>query len=83
MPETSETYRTTDFYLAAFLRAAGYAFETPEFDGRGRATFIFHDVKQEDVVAFYNASETHRVSAQGLIEAIQRTRSIVYNVPHS
>jgi len=73
-------YRTTDFYLAAYLRAAGYPYEQPEFETPGRATFIFRDVKQEDIIAYYNTSETHRVSARGLIEAIRSTRELIFNL---
>lgn len=76
---TPNVYRTTDFYLAAYLRAAGFPAEAPEFDGR-RATFAFLDVTQEALVAYYNSSETHRVSALGLITAIKQTREQLYNL---
>lgn len=79
--ENPEPYKTTDFYLAAYLRAAGYASGMPEFDGDSRrATFVFYDVPPQELVNYYNASETHRVSALGLIRAIRETRETLYNL---
>lgn len=73
-------YRTTDFYLAAYLRAAGYSFEAPEIDANRRATFIFADVQKDDLVAYYNTSETHRVSAHAFVQAIRATREMLHNL---
>lgn len=74
-------YRTNDFYLAAYLRAAGFSSDAPLFDAQRRATFVFHDVDSDILVSYYNASETHRVSAIGLIRAIRETREQLYNFP--
>jgi len=73
-------YSTTDFYLAAYLHAAGYPFLGLEVDNGGRGTFTFENVTKEDLVAYYNSSETHRVSAQGLIIGIKETRAALYNL---
>jgi hypothetical protein len=79
---TPDPYRTTDFYLAAYLRAAGYSFSVPEVDPRTRrATFVFQNVSPEDIVAYYNTSETHRVSALGMVASIRQTRELLFNLP--
>lgn len=77
----SKPYTTTDFYLAAFLNAAGYPFLGLRVDDKGRGTFAFEDVTEQDITAYYNSSETHRVSALGLVDAIKNTRAMLYNSP--
>lgn len=79
MPQSDAHYSTTDFYLASYLRAAGYPFVNVEVDQGGRGTFTFESVTKDDLIAFYNSSETHRVSAKGLIEGIREVRSLLYN----
>lgn len=74
-----ENYSTTDFYLASYLYAAGYPFVSLDVDDGGRGTFTFENVSKDDLVAFYNSSETHRVSARGLIAGIKEVRSFLYN----
>jgi hypothetical protein len=74
-------YRTTDFYLAAYLRAAGYNYQGLDFDRATRkATFIFLNVKQQDVLAYYNRTEP-RISTLDYVSAVRQTRELLYNLP--
>ena len=74
-------YETTDFYLAAYLRAAGYPYEGLRFDATTRkATFLFKNVSQPDVLAYYNRMEKH-VPILDFVNAIRHTRELLYNLP--
>lgn len=73
-------YRTTDFYLAAYLKAAGYAYQGLDVDMKSRkATFLFRDVAQRDVLEYYNG--TGKVAALALVNAIRHTKELLYNLP--
>lgn len=74
-------YRTTDFYLAAYLKAAGYAYQGLDFDERSRkATFIFENVGKGDVLAYYNRTEP-RIPILDYVAAVKHTRELLYNLP--
>lgn len=75
-------YPTTDFYLACYLRAAGYPFAGLTYDASGkRATFTFANVREEDILAYYNKRPESRVAALELVSAIKQTRELLYNHP--
>lgn len=50
----SAAFETRDFYLACFLRCAGYELQGLRSEGR-RKVFIFRDrvSRRDDVIAFY------------------------------
>lgn len=74
-------YRTTDFYLAAYLSAANYPYVGLDFDPHTRkATFIFDNVTQADVLAYYNKTE-RRVAVLDFVNAVRRTKELLYNLP--
>lgn len=82
MSQPPVTYTTTDFYLACYLRAAGYPFEGITYDQGGkRATFAFANVKEQDILAYYNKRPESKVAALDLVSAIKQTREILYNHP--
>lgn len=73
-------YRTTDFYLAAYLKAAGYLYQGLDVDIKSRkATFLFANIAQKDVLDYYNG--TGKVSALALVNAIRHTKELLYNLP--
>ena len=79
MPATP--YETTDFYLAAYLRAAGYPYRGLRMEpGSRKATFLFADVLQSDVLAYYNKTEKP-VRALDFVNTIRHTRELLYNLP--
>lgn len=82
MPDTPVLYRTTDFYLSAYLKAAGYPFSGCEFSTNGKATFVFANVNELDVLAYYNKETSSKVAALDLVFAIRETRELLYNFPH-
>jgi hypothetical protein len=53
--ECEVTFETRDFYLACFLRCAGYDLVGLRAEGQ-RKIFVFRDraLRREDVLAFYN-----------------------------
>ncbi len=74
-------YRTTDFYLAAYLRAAGYPYKGLDFDPATRkATFLFDEVNQADVLSYYNRTE-RPVHILDYVSAVRTTRELLYNLP--
>lgn len=70
-------YATTDFYLAAFLKAQALRLRDVQREGR-RSTFVFddRDDRVDLVRAFYNDGVV-RVNA--FAHAIQDLKSAVYN----
>ena len=68
-------FETRDFYLACFLRCAGYELLDLRAEGR-RKVFVFHDrpTRRDDVLAYF----THRASngpteaINGRLEALRR-----------
>jgi hypothetical protein len=76
------TYTTTDFYLACYLRAAGYPFAGITYDASGkRATFTFQSVREADILSYYNKRPESKVVALDLVSAIKQTRELLYNHP--
>jgi hypothetical protein len=71
MEKTVNTYKTSDIYLAAFLKAKGMKCGT-------RVTFIFDDqpVRKIFVVEFFNDGV---VSIGAYRNAIQDLKTIVFN----
>lgn len=69
-------YRTTDLYLAAFLKAKNW-FVRLERDG-SRCTFTFIDDKdlKKDIESFFNDGE---VGANSYKNAIQDLKTMMYN----
>ena len=73
-------YRTTDFYLAAYLKTAGYPYKGLDVDTKSRkATFIFEGVAQKDVLEYYNG--TGKVSGLAMVNSIRHTKELLYNLP--
>jgi Domain of unknown function (DUF5659) len=58
------TFETRDFYLACYLRCAGYELLDLRDDGR-RKVFVFQDraSRRDDVMAFYGDATSVRPSA--------------------
>lgn len=81
MHEQPTLYKTTDFYLSAYLKAAGYPFHGCEFSSNGKATFVFADVNEADVLAYYNKEAKSKLAALDLVFAIRETRELLYNFP--
>lgn len=71
------TYVTSDFYLAAYLRAQGMTLKEPLREGR-RTTFVFEERedRQDLIGEFYNNGT---VSVNAFTHAIQDLKSIIYN----
>jgi hypothetical protein len=74
---TGVTYATSDFYLAAYLKAQGMMLEDTQREGR-RTIFVFADRGDRPslVRGFYNDGAV-RVNA--FTHAIQDLKAVVYN----
>ena len=61
LKEATTAFETSDFYLACFLRCAGYELVNLRTDGR-RKVFVFRDRPERpaDVMAFFGDSTTVR-----------------------
>jgi len=72
-----ESYVTSDFYLACFLKASGMKLREPQRDGR-RTLFVFEDRQdREDLIrAFYNDG---RINVSAFTHAIQDLKAVIYN----
>ena len=72
-----ETYRTSDFYLAAFLKAKGMRIIDREKSGM-RVTFVFDDQPDRKilVVEFFNDG---MVGIGAFRNAIQDLKTMVFN----
>lgn len=81
MHEPPTLYKTTDFYLSAYLKAAGYPFQGCEFSNNGKATFVFANVNELDVLAYYNKEDKSKIAALDIVFAIRETRELLYNFP--
>ncbi len=71
-------YETRDFYLACYLRCAGYELIDLRAEGR-RRVFVFRDrpPRREDVLAFYGDGAA--VSPLALSTAIKDMKALLYN----
>jgi Domain of unknown function (DUF5659) len=71
-------FETRDFYLACFLRCAGYDLLDLRAEG-SRKVFVFHDrpTRPNDVIAFY--SEGGSVRPLAFAAAIKDMKALLYN----
>ena len=72
-----ESYATSDFYLACFLKASGMNLSDAEREGR-RTVFVFEDRsdRPELLRAFYNDGQ---VEVNAFTHAIQDLKAVIYN----
>jgi hypothetical protein len=73
-----DAFETRDFYLACFLRCAGYELVNMRAEGR-RKVFVFRDraARQADVMAFYGDAATVRPLAFAAI--IKNMKGLLHN----
>jgi hypothetical protein len=71
-------FETRDFYLACFLRCAGYELRDLRADG-SRRVFVFQDrpTRREDVIAFYG--EGSSVRPLTFAAAIKDMKALLHN----
>jgi Domain of unknown function (DUF5659) len=71
-------FETRDFYLACFLRCAGYQLLDLRCEGR-RRVFVFQDrpKRREDVIAFY--SEGSSVRPLAFAAVIKDMKALLHN----
>jgi hypothetical protein len=71
-------YETRDFYLACFLRCAGYELLDLRVEGR-RKVFVFQDRprRRDDVIAFYG--EAGSVRPLAFAAAIKDMKALLHN----
>ncbi len=74
----SGAFETRDFYLACFLRCAGYELLDLRPEGR-RRVFVFQDrpTRRDDVIAFYGDAVTVRPLA--FAATIKDMKGLLYN----
>jgi hypothetical protein len=72
------TFETRDFYLACFLRCAGYALLDLRSEGT-RRVFVFQDRpnRRDDVMAYYG--EAGNVRALAYAAAIKDMKALLHN----
>ncbi len=72
------TFETRDFYLACYLRCAGYDLIALRTEGR-RKVFVFRDrpTRRDDVLAFYGDCAT--VPALPFSAAIKDMKALLHN----
>ena len=72
------TFETREFYLACYLRCAGYDLITLRAEGR-RKVFVFRDrpARRDDVMAFYGADAT--VPALPFSTTIKDMKALLHN----
>jgi Domain of unknown function (DUF5659) len=73
-----DAFETRDFYLACFLRCAGYELLDLRAEGN-RKVFVFQDrpTRREDVIAFYGEAGSVRPLAYAA--AIKDMKALLYN----
>ncbi len=73
-----EVYRTTDFYLACYLRHLGYALADLEKERR-RSVFVFWDrpERRADLMAFFNDEGSHRPLS--FVGVIRDMKALIHN----
>ena len=71
------TYTTSDFYLAAYLKAQGMSLEDAQKEGR-RTLFVFADREDRQglVRGFFNGGV---VAVNAFKHAIQDFKAVIYN----
>ena len=71
-------FETRDFYLACFLRCAGYELMNLRDEGR-RKVFVFRDraTRRADVMAFYGNAAT--VRPQAFAATIKDMKGLLHN----
>jgi hypothetical protein len=71
-------FETRDFYLACFLRCAGYELLDLRAEGR-RKVFVFQDrpARRDDVIAFYG--EAGSVRPLAFAAAIKDMKALLHN----
>ena len=71
-------FETRDFYLACFLRCAGYQLLDLRPEGR-RKVFVFQDraSRRDDVIAFYG--DGARVGPQAFAATIKDMKGLLHN----
>jgi hypothetical protein len=72
-----ETFETTDFHLAAFLRCKGWRLVRLGRNGR-RAVFVFADRAEREatVISFYNDAV---IPARRYAESIREVKALIHN----
>jgi hypothetical protein len=72
-------FMTSDFYLACFLRCAGYELLDLRAEGR-RKIFVFQDrqTRRDDVMAFYSDAAT--VRPLSFAATIKDMKGLLHNV---
>ena len=77
-PRERPVFETRDFYLACFLRCAGYDLVDLRADGR-RKVFVFKDrpTRRGDVLAFYGDGAT--VRPQAFAASIKDMKGLLHN----
>ena len=77
----TDTYKITDLYIAAFLKALGYSCDTEVVNKR--CHFIFSTEAREVVTDMMRNSDTtrHTVNASCLINEIKSLKAFVNNNP--
>jgi len=72
------TFDTTDFYLACFLRCAGYDLEDVRREGR-RSVFVFRDrpERKAEMLAFYRNEGA--VKPLAFVETIKSMKALIHN----
>lgn len=76
--ERLTAFETRDFYLACFLRCAGYELLDLRSEGR-RKVFVFQDrpTRRDDVMAFYGDAAT--VRPQAFAATIKDMKGLLHN----
>jgi hypothetical protein len=69
-------FETRKFYLACFLRSAGYELLDLKAEGR-REVFVFQPSPRDDVMAFYGDAVT--VRPQAFAATIQDMKGLLHN----
>ncbi|MFZ5690221.1 MAG: DUF5659 domain-containing protein [Pseudomonadota bacterium] len=71
-------FETRDFYLACFLRCAGYELLDLRSEGR-RKVFVFQDrpTRRDDVMAFYSDATT--VHPLAFVATIKDMKGLLHN----
>jgi hypothetical protein len=77
-PAPADRFETTDFYLASYLRCAGYALLGLRREGT-RAVFIFTDrpERRSTVMAFY--ANQGSVPPLAFVGAIRNLKALIHN----
>jgi uncharacterized protein YktA (UPF0223 family) len=69
-------YETHDLNLATYLQTSGKKLVDVRKQGKDRAVFVFLDVKDEDIQAYFNREDD--VRAMDLLNNLKNLKSMVY-----